>query len=281
MDKKTSSIYEAMLENLDQIAVTSENILQRATQSYKVVEHALAELKEYIISYHFKDRQDEIYFFKVIKPQFLKELLYFMEVFQVESWKPPVGRDEEIAHYRLGAHRADLYFKRYNELYTYYRTGSKSHDEQYFLRESKSDLITPISMSDTDSRFSTVYSFQFAKLQAYEQFSSYLHRCIYNLEHPGSPLSDSDKDRQAIRWTDSKSALIELGYGIHAKGSINHGKADIKQIMTALEIAFNTDLGNYYRTFQNLRIRKKNRTPYWDGAKEDLIKSMDNTDIDN
>jgi len=281
MDKETSAIYEAMRDALDQIAMTSENILQRAMQSYRVVEQALAQLKKYIISYHFTDKQEEIYFFKVIKPMFLKELLYYMEIFQVESWKPPVGREEEIAHYRIGAHRADIYFKRYNELYTYYRTGSTVHDEQYFLRESKTDLITPISMSDTDSRFSTVYSFQFAKLQAYEEFSNYLHRCIYNLEHPGVPVSETDKTRSALIWTDSKSALIELGYGIYAKGSINHGKADIKQIMTALELAFNISLGNFYRTFQNLRIRKKNRTPYWDGAREDLLKSMDKTDLDN
>jgi len=281
MDKKISFIYEAMMQNLEHIMVTSENILQRAEQSYKVVERALAELKAYIIDYDFADKQEEINFFKNIKPMFLKELLYFMEVFQVESWKSPVGRDEEIAHYRLGAHRADLYFKRYNELYTYYRTGSSLHDEQYFLRESKCELITPISLSDTDTRFSTVYSFQFAKLQAYEQFSDYLHRRIYNLEHPGSPISESDKGKPMLRWTDSKNALIELGYGIHAKGSINYGKADIKQIMTALEIAFNTNAGNFYRTFQNLRIRKKNRTPYWDDAKEQLIKTMDNTDLDD
>ncbi|GAB3910485.1 RteC domain-containing protein [Mucilaginibacter boryungensis] len=281
MDKRTSSIYETMLESLEQIAMTSENVLQRAEQSYKVAEHALSQLKEHIISRIFSDKQEEINFFKRIKPMFLKELLYHMEVFQVEAWKPPVGRDEQIAHYRLGAHRADLYFKRYNELYTYYRMGSSLHDEQYFLRGGRCDLISPISISDTDSRFSTVYSFQFAKLQAYEQFSDYLHRCVYNLEHPGAPMSEADKERQTIRWTDSKSALIELGYGIYAKGSINYGKADIKQIMTSLEIAFNTSLGNFYRTFQNLRIRKKNRTPYWDSAREDLIKNMDNADLDS
>jgi len=281
MDKRISSIYETMLESLERIAVTSENIMQRAEQSYKAVEQALAQLKEYIIGYNFSDKREEIYFFKKIKPMFLKELLYYMEVFQVEAWKPPVGRDEQIAHYRLGALRADLYFKRYNELYTYYRTGSISQDEQYFLRESKCDIITPISLSDTDSRFSTVYSFQFAKLQAYEQFSDYLHRCVYNLEHPDVPMSESEKRKALLRWTDSKAALIELGYGIHAKGSVNHGKADIKQIMTALEIAFNTSVGNFYRTFQKLRIRKKNRTPYWDDAKIYLLNSMDDTDVNN
>lgn len=279
MDKKTSAIYNEMMEKLEHIALSSENILQHSEQSYKVADNALAQLKEYIVSYTFRDKQEEINFFKKIKPMFLRELLYHMEVFQVEAWKPPVGREQEIAHYRLGAMRADLYFKRYNELYTYFRMDSTLHDEQYFLRDSRCDLMTPITASEIDTRFSTVYSFHFAKMQAYEQFADYLHRRIYSLEHPGSP-SPGDKGKSLNSWTDSKADLIELAYGIHARGSVNFGKADIKQIITALELAFNISVGNFYRTFQNLRIRKRNRTPYLDGAKEDLIKSMDNTDPD-
>lgn len=280
MDKKIAVIYQTMMENLEGVAVTSHNILQRAEQSYKIIEQALLQLKEHIIGNNFPDKVAEINFFKKTKPLFLKELLYYMEVFQVESWKPPVGRDEQIAHYRLGAHRADLYFKRYNELYTYYRTGSTLYDEAYFLRESKSNLITPISLSDTDTRFSTVHSFQFAKLQAYEQFSDYLFRCIYNLEHPGAP-TPNQSSMNTLQWTDAKADFVELAYGIYSKGSINHGKADIKQIIAALEIAFNTSVGNFYRIFQNIRIRKKNRTLYWDEAKEFLIKNMDKTDLEN
>lgn len=211
---------------------------------------------------------------------FLKELIYYMEVFQFESWKPTVGREDEIAHYALGAKRVDFYLKRYNELYTYYRKGSSVNDELYFLRtDTPPPLITPISQSDMDPKFSTVYSFQFAKMQAYEQFSNYLQQCIYRLEHPGIEHAKAESKRPKNVWTDSKADLIELAYGIYAHGSVNHGKADIKDIITSLEIIFNVNLGNFYRTFQNLRIRKKNRAPYWDATKNDLIKMMDNTDL--
>ena len=276
--KFATDLYAQMSVALEQLSVTSENILQRAERSYQVAEQTLGELKDFIIHYTFKDAHEEINFFKEIKPMFLKELIYYMEVFQVEAWKPPVGREDEIAHYGLGAKRVDFYLKRNNELYTYYRKKSCENDEQYFLRNSpKPGLITPISFSDMDPRFSTVYSFQFAKMQAYEQFSSYLQQCIYRLEHPGMEQPKSE-NKKAL-WTDSKADLIELAYGIHARRSVNHGKADIKEIITALEVAFNITLGNFYRTFQNLRIRKKSRTPYWDAAKTDLIKVMDNTDL--
>jgi len=276
MENFTSSLYAEMNEELERLAMTSDNILQRAERSYFVVEKTLEELKRYIVSYTFKDKDEEIKFFKEIKPMFLAELIYYMEVFQVESWKSPVGSEDEIAHYGLGKKRVDFYFKRYNELYTYYRKGSSENDETYFLRkEIMPGLITPISFSDMDPRFSTVYSFQFAKMQAYEQFSNYLQQCVYRLEHPGMEHLKEENKKSPNLWTDSKADLIELAYGIYARGSVNHGKADIKEIITALELIFNVNLGNFYRTFQSLRTRKKNRTPYWDAAKDDLIKTMD------
>lgn len=275
----STNLYAEMNVALEEIAMKSDNILQRAERSYIVVEHTLGELKDYILTYTFKDKEEEIKFFKEIKPMFLCELIYYMEVYQVEAWKSPIGREDEIKHYGIGARRVDFYFKRYNELYTYYRKSSSENDERYFLRtESASGLITPISFSDMDPRFSTIYSFQFAKMQAYELFSNYLQQCVYRLEHPGlEPLKLEGKKSRNF-WTDSKADLIELVYSIFARGSINHGKADIKGIINAFESTFNVNLGNFYRTFQNLRIRKKNQTPYLDAAKNDLLKMMDSID---
>jgi hypothetical protein len=281
MREFAADLHAKMSEELNKLTLTSENILQRAERSYRVVESSLEELKSYIVDYAFKSKQEEIEFFKEVKPMFVKELIYFLEVFQVESWKPPVGRDEEITHYMIGAKRVDLYFKRYNDLYTYFRKGSSLHDETYFLRGNKADVITSISSSDMDPRFSTVPSFQFAKMQAYEQFSSYLQASIYRLEHPEAIIAnDNNKNKPEANWTDPKVDLIELGYAIFSRGSVNNGKADIKLIISALEYAFNVSLGHFYAVFQqNIRIRKKNRTIYMDSAKEHLERRMDDWDL--
>lgn len=277
MNKQITDLYGEMTEQLQQIAITAENPLRLAEQSYYVVEHTLKELKRIILSYTFKDKEEEIDFFKNIKPMFQKEMIYFWEVFQIEKFKSPGSRDDKIQHYMLGASRVDFYFKRHNELYTYYREGSTMQDARYFLREQPGvELVRALSKADIDNRFSTLQSFQFAKLQAYEKFNDYVHQQIYRLEHPGT---EAEHNKMRIVWTDPKADLIELGYGIYARRSLNHGKADIKQIMTALEAAFNVNLGNFYRTYQNLRIRKKSRTPYLDAAKDDLIKTMDNADL--
>ncbi|WP_057940545.1 RteC domain-containing protein [Algoriphagus resistens] len=80
-------------------------------------------------------------------------------------------------------------------------------------------------------------------------------------------------------WTDSKSALIELAYALHSRGAVNHGKSDVKAIITLMETLFNIQVGNFYRTFQSMRGRKKNRTIFLDSLKESLVKRMDETDM--
>ncbi len=265
-----------MTGQLQEIAVTAENILQLARQSYTAVEGTLRKLKEHILNHEFRDTAEEIDFFKRQKPMFLRELFYFHEVFQIEAWKPPVGINDAIAHYMIGAKRMDLYFKMNNRIYTYYRTGSTEHDEEYFLREKQSaDFIAPLSMTDLDPRFSTPYSIQFAQLEAFEQFSNYITESIRKLENPGEPVTSAVKTN--LVWTDAKTDLIELGYAIFARKSTNFGKSTLRDIMTVLEGAFNVRLGNYHRTFQNMRIRKI-RTPFLTQAEKDLNRYMDQND---
>ena len=46
---------------------------------------------------------------------------------------------------------------------------------------------------------------------------------------------------------------MELIYGIHAVGSVDSGKADIIDIVTAFERTFHIDLGDVYHTFIAMR----------------------------
>ena len=117
-------------------------------------------------------------------------------------------------------------------------------------------------------------------MQAYEMLNEYLLSGIEAINNPSSANDAATvKSRPDATWTDPKVDLIELGYAIYCRGSVNHGKSDIKLIMSALEYAFNISLGHFYAVFQqNIRIRKKNRTVYLDSAKDHLERRMDDWD---
>lgn len=269
----------AMLNHaLAEVAMQAENGLQMAERSCQIIQTTIRKLKKFIHNYTFKDQEEEILFFKEIKPQFIRELIYFTELFYIEANKPIGDRIILEDYYRQIIHRNRIYFERNQALYVYYRSGKTINDSLYFLRESDEEPMHPEYMLDMDLRFSTIHSFKLSKLQAFENLQNYLNNAISLLDHPGG-LKSSKDEKAKNRWTDSKAALIELVYAMHSRGSINNGKGDLKQIVSDLESFFNIQVGNFYRTFQSMRIRKKNRTVYLDTLKESLERRMDESDL--
>lgn len=275
MSQYSSELYANLLEGLSQIRKISDNSLQEAEQSTKAILGSLENLKSFVLDYSFADIQEEIIFFKETKPLFLKELIYHKELYTIESLLPIGEKQTVLNYYKQQLERAQLYFLSHRELYNYYKLGKTYNDAIYFVRDAEPPNDDPLSDSiEIDKRFCTKQSYVLSKLQAFELLSDYLQKEIYGLEHPIiSP--DGTEKKFANRWTDSIVALIELVYALHARGSINNGKGSIKQIMSDFERVFQVNAGNFHRTFQNMRIRKKEPTPFLNALSESLKHKMD------
>lgn len=274
----TNRLLSEMNEALEQITFESANTLQRAEKSYLAIQVIIEQLKVYVVEYVFKDMEEEIHFFKEIKPLFIKELIYYTELFYIETNKP-VGSAEVIkTYYASCLHRMQVFFERNQYLYLYYRTGRTNHDEVFYRRNSMPDFVLPHCMPEIDTRFSTLHSFKLSKIMAYELLSDCLQHSILRIGQPEEVPEMKTRKRKRI-WTATKSALIEMGYALHASGAVNHGQGDLKELMQDLESFFNVRLGNFYRTIQSMRIRKKNRALYLDILKTSLEKYMDDADM--
>lgn len=81
-----------------------------------------------------------------------------------------------------------------------------------------------------------------------------------------------------LSWTASKADMVELINSLQAGGVFNHGKTGIKEIAETFQKLFKIDLGNYYNVFNEIRLRKKNRTALLDHLKEKIIQKMDSLD---
>lgn len=278
MEKFIASEYARMNESLQAIAIKAANGLQKAERSCQAVQSSIRHLREFISDYAFKDDAEEICFFKELKPKFLKELIYFSELYHIESEKPVTGREIQEDYYKHIMEGMRLFFEKNRQFYTYYLAGKTHVDEMYFLRRSDTVDISPSEyLPDIDTRFSTVYSYKLSKILAYEDLNRYLQHAIHALY---SSANQSAVERPKITWTDSKVDLVELVYAIHAKGAVNHGEADITVIAGAVGQAFGIDLGNVSSAFnQNIRIRKKNRTAGLQQLMDHLTRRMDDLDM--
>lgn len=279
MEKFVQGLTAEMNLDLQKIALESENNYQKAEGSYYVVEASIQKLKNFILERDFKNEEEEVLFFKEIKPAFLKELIYYIEVYHIEENKP-IGNLEEIkAYFKKELDHVSVIFDRNQSLYNYYRSGKTIHDREYFRRNGNDKILSPEYTLDTDPRFSSIHSFKLAKIMAFEQLNNYLRQALYQLDNP-IPSSTFEGKKFTNVWTESKAALIELAYALHARGAVNYGKGDIKQVIADLEVVYNIQLGNFYRVYQGMRIRKKNRTAFLDNLKESLERKMDDADMD-
>ena len=278
MKRFTDDLMTELVTGLQNISVLAENNLQRAEQSFRFAVGILKRLKVYISECGFQDNEEEIHFFKNIKPEFLKELIYFEELFQMESRKP-VGSDKTVEYYYRGEiSRVQHFFEINQYLYNYYLTKDTSFDNLFFSRkEEYSPLLIPYSY-DISSEFSTPYSNIIAKMQAYEYLRNYLNDKINSTLQEQTEINSGNLTNRRLTWTDSKAALIELAYALYSNGSVNFGKGSFSKFIETLEALFNISLGNTSSTLISMSIRKKNRAAFLDRLKMSFENKLDERD---
>lgn len=244
------------------------------------LQNLLGEMRDYLISLNSLTMEEEISFFKTVKPEVLGLLLYFNKIHTFEL-KCPNGSNETMQeYYQRELNSLTYFFDRNIDFYQYYRSNSTHLDEQYFTRPKRTGgLCMDSAYFVMDVDFSTVYDYKIAKIICNEMLRIYLNRklqtigkqIIIHKSRLSNPLPD-------LKWTGNKVSLIELGYSLSATKLVNNGNAELKEIMLALEIIFNIDLTDFYRAYTDIRGRKKDRTKYLNYMIDCLINRMDADD---
>lgn len=268
------SDFEAQLDDLEN---GGGDVLFKAETGIALIEKCIRKLQKKITRKTFASLEDEIYFFKHVKPQIFSKLIYYVRLFHIESKRPRGNNTAQIKYLRLQIDKLQTFFNDNLEFYNYYRRGAMSLDEQYFVR-GKRDLRLPLESFHflIDDQFSTCQDGTVATIMAYDMLIVYLQREIDALNNTMENPKDTPMQKPSkLFWTGTKTDLIELLYALHASGAINSGTADIKEIASHFEHFYNIDLGNYYHTFIEIRARKNNKVKFLDRLKEMLQNRME------
>lgn len=269
--------FEAKLEALE---TCSNDILYKAETGITYTERWVKTLREEVVKNGFRSIQEEIFFFKHIKPQIFSKLIYYSKLFKIESKRPRSSSKFQIKYLNNQIDKLQVFFNDNLEFYHYYRRGATSLDEQYFVR-GKSDLRSNTDFFNfyVDEKFSTCQDGTVAAIMAYDMLIVYLQQEIEKLEnYKESQNINLMKQSSRLFWTGSKTELIELIYALHSSGAINSGTADIKEMASLFEHLFNIDLGNYYHTFIEIRARKGSKTKFIDRLEEALLRKIQDSD---
>lgn len=276
-----TSLQSELDSQLQFIRLETEEPIKAAELSIKVLLSVIDKLKKFTIKYKFKNETEEINFFKHFKPQFISKLIYHNRVLNIETKKPYGGEKVTRKYLNNELDKLKRFFDNNLEFYKYHRTNSTYLDHKYFIR-GKHDIKLSLDTFyfEADHRFCTSHDYKVAKIIAHDLVQVFLEDEIANLDRKELKAHSKAEvlPKPTIFWTGSKVALIELMYALHADGSLNNGKIELNAIADFLEKSFGIDLGQFNRSFLELRERKTGRTKYIDTLREKLIKRMDDAD---
>jgi hypothetical protein len=264
MDVKTFSdqLQNRMNEQIEAVREKEDDELATTAKIIQIVRGCIFELKQFIHQYEFKDQEEEIHFFKAIKPKFLSLYFYCDQVLSLSIKTSMMDIKDKKKYYRKMLRCIQKFQEQNIVLYQYWLTGNVYLDDQYFVRRRRT-----VNNPNLDETFSTGYDIKLARLLVHEELKEYLCNALKNRE-----------TKPKLKWTGSKTAMIELIYGLQTVGVFNNATSDVKQIATCFEEFFGIKLGNFYDTFQEIRIRKKNVTKFIDQMRESLLLRANSVD---
>lgn len=249
------------LELYDEMGISSGQKLNGKLHS---IRQAIADLKVLLRQQPFSSVDEEIQFFKSVKPQFIARHLFAVNVFTIEAGKP-VDTIEGIKNY---FEQELISIRKFNDqnqfMHQYYLMEGTELDALLFVRHVQPPNLLITDVQGFDPEFSTAGDFIFARFVANEWVLEFLTERLFSPDDTKSQLW-MGKRKGALRWTGDKLNLIELAYGIYDTMQINDGNVTIAEIIAWLEESLAVSLNRYYRRFSEIKMRKTvSKTRYLD-----------------
>ncbi len=262
----------------DKVSSENKSLIDEAYEMMLYLQDLMLSVKKLITEKGFKFDADEINFFRNIKPQILGKLIYYNKVYRTET-ACPVSNGKMYHNYfskqLTDLKREYIEYVCNSDFYRYYRSGRTDRDDSYFKRGNINyyDGLNSI-VFEIDPSFSTFFDYKVSRIIANELLYSYLLTKINPDESLDLTLQNSEGYKD-IFWTDSKNALIELIYALHASGVISHGKIGIRKISLMFQILFRIPLNDLHHAFHRMKTRAGSRTAFLDQLKISLEEYMD------
>ncbi|MDX9882241.1 MAG: RteC domain-containing protein [Prolixibacteraceae bacterium] len=265
-------IVEQLKDNLQKINSAEYDEIPKVEKSVGICSTALLELRDYVNRSDFKKQEEEIRFFKEIKPYVLSEYLYYSKLWEILVRQPVTSIRRKKKYLRQMIAETQQFLNDNTEFYLYCRSGASHLDEKYFVRTEISCTLN-CSRFIYDPFFSTNHDYTLAAIKANEKIAAYCNEELNKLKRWGKyRLVRSD-----MTWDHTKRDLMLIVYGIYYTDAVNKGSASIKDLVKGFESLFNVDLSGYYHIFYEA-IQRQQPFEYLDKMKDELEKRLEESD---
>ncbi|RZK13135.1 MAG: hypothetical protein EOO46_00450 [Flavobacterium sp.] len=275
----SSRLLKQLETELEEISFQNLSPIKRLTAALKPIRASLKKLKSYLDDHPFSSADEEIRFFKYVKPDFYQWQIYFNELYTIEENIPFADAEAQQLHFENELIYVQRFFKEYNFQYQYYKRDASELDSLYFIRGADNGSVLMPNVPELDITFSTNSDYLFSKIKAFEMLREWLSERINHLKKNPLISYQPGLDIDEMRWTGDSINLAELAFGIHRTGQLNNGTASIGAIFRWLEEKLHISIGIPSKRISEIRRRTTiSRTRYLDEMIEMVIQKLDKED---
>ena len=268
----TSHLKKEVDAKIERIECSEISMITKSLEASRFLTDAVNRLKIFVLSYNFKDEDEEIFFFKEAKPKLCSRLIYYRKIYNIEMNRP-TGIDKQKEYLNEILDGINKYNTKRLDFIRYYRSCSSHLDSAYFLR-GKPDMEQYLETFnyEFDPLFSTNCDFKVAKILANDMLSAYLMHEMELLEDNIMKTYSFGFPTTKLTWKGSKVELQEQNVSWDSAGTF--GDVPLTQLYSYIQNVFNIQLdSNLSRSFGELKIRNT-PTPFLDKLKDALLRRM-------
>ncbi|QBO58381.1 RteC domain-containing protein [Chryseobacterium salivictor] len=255
--EKTKELFTGLETQIKNLKTEKTNQLEFIQYALMETDEAIRTIKSWVIKHDFDCWENEITFFKKLKPLFIAKYIYFSKVVALLSATPGSGIKYKKKLYEQEFEKIHYFFLENTEFISYYRRKATYLDLKYFMRF-KYDLDVKLApdFHNYDERFSTSHDHLIATILAHDQYELFLKKQLQQLKE--TPPGEPSYATSGLQWTAPKVALTELVFALHHTHCFNGGNTSLSETVKWFEEALSVDLGNYHNTIAEIRNRKSN-----------------------
>ena len=268
-----------VIKKEERLTMKASKIIEESYSMTLLLKDLLAELKEFVVNSGFDTEQEEVDFFKNIKPQILSKLIFYNKIYRMETSCPVPNGKLLLKYFSAQLEQLKKTYKEYtvsSDFYRYYRSNRTDMDDRFF-RLGNIEFYSGLNSVafEMDPQFSTYYNYKVSRIKSDDLLYQYL---LKRLDPDESEKLVEEISLEAyskdIYWTDSKNALIELVYALHASGAVSNGRVGISKLAVLFEMAFRIKLGDLHHSFHRMKDRSGSKTYFLDQLTTNLEKYM-------
>ena len=268
----TSQLKKKVDVKIEQIECSEVSTMNKSLEACHVLADAFNQLRAFVLPYNFKNEDEEILFFKEIKPKLCFRLIYYRKVYNIEMNRP-TGIDKQREYLSEFLDDINKYNCKRLDFIRYYRSGSTHLDTLYFLRgKTDGEQYLETFFYELDPNFTTNCDFKVAKILSNDMLAAYLTQEIELLNDNGVKIGAYNFPTTKMTWKGTKAELQEQVFSWDSAGVF--GDIPLTQLYDYIQNVFNIKLDrNLSRTLGDLKIRNT-PTPFLDKLKDSLLRRM-------